>query len=350
MRWRQSAPAGSDVLGARPQSSVARLFACRPTSGRGKMSRRGTPMAQQDVSVQALTRDIIEDVYTGLNWAPDSWLRPVFRPLTWLGAYQFARLCSRFDRDVAGSGIASAMHSMLLHFATTVEVSGAEQVPPEGPLLVLANHPGTFDSIFVSAMLRRDDLQILAWGWPLLRRLPATSRHMIYATDDPHQRMGVFRAAIRGLKAGAAVLIFPTSDLDPDPDAQPGSVEAFQNWSPSVEMLLKQAPAARVQIAIMSGVLVPRFLRHPLARLPKSVKSQRTVAELLQMLQQLVLPRSLRVVPRLSFGRPTTLEELTSGPGAPGIYQGIVTEAETVLAQHMAPPRPAPYRLEGRPL
>jgi hypothetical protein len=307
-------------------------------------------MAQQDVSVQTLTRDIIEDVYTGLNWAPDSWLRPVFRPLTWLGAYQFARLCSRFDREVAESGIVSAMRTMLLHFTTTVEVSGAEQVPPEGPLLVLANHPGTFDSIFVSAMLRRNDLQILAWGWPLLRRLPATSQHMIYATDDPHQRMGVFRTAIRRLQAGKALLIFPTSDLDPDPDAQPGSVEALQNWSPSIEMLLRQASGARVQIAIMSGVLVPRFLRHPLAKLPKSVKGQRTVAELLQMLQQLVLPRSLQVIPRLSFGRPMTVQELTDEPNAPGIHQGIITEAETVLAQHMTPPRPALYRLEGRPL
>jgi len=304
----------------------------------------------QHVSVPALTQNIIEDVYTGLNWAPDSWLRTLFRPLTWLGAHQFAKLCSRFDREVAEAGIVSAMHRMLLHFATTAEVNGAEQIPPEGPLLILANHPGTFDSIFLSAMLRRDDLQLLAWGWPLLRRLPATSRHMIYATDDPHQRMGVFRAGIRSLKAGEALLIFPTSDLDPDPDVQPGSVESFQHWSTSAEMLLRQVPGARLQIAIVSGVLAPRFLRHPLARLPNSVKGRRTVAELLQMLQQLVLPRSLQLVPRLSFGRPTTFEELTTGLGVPGIHQGIIAEAETVLAKHMTPPRPAPHRLEGRPL
>jgi hypothetical protein len=307
-------------------------------------------MTEPYVSVPALRHDLIEDVYTGLNWAPDSWLRHLFRPLTWLGAHQFAKLCSRFDQEVAESGIVSAMHRMLLHFATSVEVSGAEQVPPEGPLLVLANHPGTFDSIFVSAMLCRNDLQILAWGWPLLRRLPATSRHLIYATDDPHQRMGVFRTAIRRLQAGDALLIFPTSDLDPDPDAQPGSVEALQNWSPSIEMLLRQAPGARVQIVIMSGVLIPRFLRHPLARLPKSVKGRRTVAELLQMLQQLVLPRSLHVIPRLSFGRPMTLQELTRELNGSGIQQGIITEAETVLARHMAPPRPVPHRLEGHPL
>jgi len=307
-------------------------------------------MTTQQFSVATLRHDLIEDVSTGLNWAPDSWLRLVFWPLMWIGAHLFARLCYRFDRQVAEAGIVAAMRGFLLHFARSVEVSGGELVPSEGPLLVLANHPGTFDSILVSAMLGRNDLQILAWGWPVLRRLPETSRHMIYATDDPHQRMGVFRSAIDRLRAGNALLIFPTSDLDPDPDAQAGSEEALQRWSTSIEMFLRQAPATRVQIAIMSGVLVPRFLRHPLARLPKTAKGRRTVAELLQMLQQLVLPRSLELVPRLSFSRLLTSEELTRRLDAAGIHQEIIAEAETLLTEHMTTPRPALCRLEGLPL
>jgi hypothetical protein len=310
----------------------------------------GASVTTQPLSVAALRHDLIEDVCTGLNWAPDSWLRRVFMPLMWIGAHLFARLCYRFDRTVGEAGIVAAMQGFLLHFARSVEVSGSEQVPSEGPLLVLANHPGTFDSILVSAMLGRDDLQILAWGWPVLRHLPEISRHMIYATDDPHQRMGVFRSAIDRLRAGNALLIFPTSDLDPDPDAQAGSEEAFQRWSSSLTMFLRQVPATRVQIAIMSGVLVPRFLRHPLARLPKTAKGRRTVAELLQMLQQLVLPWSLHLAPRLSFGRPMTSDELTRKLDATEIHQEIIAEAETLLTRHMTPPRPAPYRLQGRPL
>jgi hypothetical protein len=305
-------------------------------------------LAEQAVTVQGLTQDIIRDIFTGMNWAPDSWLRALFRPLAWPGAHRFAGLCYRFERRTAEAGIVAAMQGMLLHFAQSVEVSGAEQIPANGPLLVLANHPGTFDSILLPAMLRRDDLRIVAWGWPLLRRLPETSRHMIYATDDPHQRMAVFRSTIRHLQAGGAVLIFPTSDLDPDPDAQPGSVQALRRWSASIGLLLRQVPEARVEIAIMSGVLVPRFLRHPLARLPRSAKSRRTAAELLQMLQQLVVPSSLRVVPRLSFGRSLALAELNAAPDSAGIHEAIIAEAEAVLARHMAPPRSAPYRLPGR--
>ena len=42
-----------------------------------------------------------------------------------------------------------------------------------------------------------------------------------------------------------------------------------------------------------------------------------------------------------------TLQELTGEQNVPGIQQAIIVEAETVLAKHMTPPRPARERLEG---
>ena len=146
-------------------------------------------MSLQAASVETLRRSTIEDVYTILGWAPDNLLR-------WL-----------FLQD--------------------------------GPLLVLASHPGTFDSMLLAAALRRDDLRIIAWEWPLLQRLTATSRHIIFTSGDPHQRMGVFRRAIGRLRAGDALLLYPSSDLDPDPDIQPGSEDALQRWSPSIEPFLR---------------------------------------------------------------------------------------------------------------
>jgi hypothetical protein len=85
-----------------------------------------------------------------------------------------------------------------------------------------------------------------------------------------------------------------------------------------VQSTKDRLPEARVQIAIMSGVLAPRFLHHPLARLPKSVKCRRTVAALLQMLQPLAFPWSIRMVPRLPFGRLVTFADLTREAGMPG--------------------------------
>jgi hypothetical protein len=62
------------------------------------------------------------------------------------------------------------------------------------------------------------------------------------------------------------------------------------------------------------------------------------------------LPWSLHLLPRLSFGRLMTSDELTRTLDAAGIHEGIVAEAEALLTRHMAPPRPAPCRLQGRPL
>jgi 1-acyl-sn-glycerol-3-phosphate acyltransferase len=294
------------------------------------------PTERPFASVQSLRHHIIDDVCTGLGWAPDSRLRWLFMPLIWPGARQFAKVCSSFDRQVAEEGIAAAMRRVLTRFAQRVEVDGAEQIPAEGPLLVLANHPGTFDGVAISAVLGRNNLKILVWAWPLLCHLTATSDHMIFATSDPYQRMAVLHSVTNRLRGGDALLIFPTSDLDPDPDVQPGSAEALQRWSPSIGLILRRAPETRVLITIVSGVLAPKFLRHPLARLPKNVKRQRTVAEMLQMLQQLVVPRSLKLTPRVSFSKPLTLEELADGGGATGINRRVIAEAEAVLARHVS--------------
>ena len=292
-------------------------------------------MVLQAASVEALRRSTIEDVYTILGWAPDNLLRWLFLPLIWPGSHLFARGCSRFDNEVAQTGIAEAMSRMLPRFARKVQLNGAERIPREGALIVLANHPGTFDSMLLAATIRRDDLQVIAWEWPLLRRLSATSRHIIFASEDPHQRMGVVRTAISRLKAGDALLVYPTSDLDPDPDVQPGSKDALQRWSPSIELFLRQVPGAQVVVAIVSGVVAPNLLRHPLARLPKSAKRQRSVAELLQMLAHLAFPWTLALVPRLSFSSPLTLEELNGRNGPSGIHRAITDVAESLLASHM---------------
>jgi hypothetical protein len=289
----------------------------------------------QAASVDTLRRSTIEDVYTILGWAPDNLLRWLFLPLIWPGSHLFARGCSRFDREVAETGLASAMSRMLPRFAVRVELRGAEQIPQDGPLIVLSNHPGTFDSLLLAATLRRDDLQVIAWEWPLLQRLTATSRHIIYASEDPHQRMGVVRRAISRLRAGDALLIYPSSDLDPDPDVQPGSEDALHRWSPSIELFLRQVPGVRVMVAIVSGVVAPQLLKHPLARLPKSTKRQRSVAELLQMLGHLAFPRTLTLVPRLSFSSPLTLQELNGMNGPSGTHQAITGVAESLLACHM---------------
>lgn len=291
-------------------------------------------MTAELTTVVTLRRHVINDICTGLGLSADNRLRKLCQPLIWLPSHQFAKLCAWFDNEIEQRGITAAMQRLLPRFARSVEVHGAEQVPAAGPLLVAANQPGTFDVVAISASLGRDDLQIMALGWPVLRHMPTFSRHLIFTTLDPHQRIGAVRSAIERLQAGDALLIFPTADLDPD--VLPGADAAIERWSPSLELFLRQVPETKVLPAVVSGVLSSKRLRHPLARIPRTAKGQRTVAEMLQMGQQMFFPWSFDLAPRATFGKALNVEELGASYGRSGVQPKIIEQAHALLATHMA--------------
>jgi hypothetical protein len=282
----------------------------------------------------SLTREMVNDVLTSLGWSGIRWLRRLVTPLLWPACHRFAEVLSGADEQIELGGMSEALQWMLPRFARSVEVRGANQVPREGPLLVLANHPGTFDEMVVGASLGRSDLRIIALGWPVLRRLPAASSHLIFTSGDPHQHVTAVRDAIRCLQRGNALLIFPTADLDPDPDVQPGAIESLDRWSPSMELLLRHAPDTKVQVAVVSGVVSPTILRNPLLRMRRDAKNQRIAAEVLQMSLQLLFPGMIRLKPRLSLGEALTVPALAASGGGLGVYHGILAEARRLLAQH----------------
>ena len=283
---------------------------------------------------RSLTQETVNDVLTSLGWCQVRWLRRLATPILWPACRRFAEVFAGADELVEHGGMAEAMKWLLPHFAQSVEVQGAADVPSEGPLLVLANHPGTPDEMVVGASLGRSDLQVMALGWPMLRRLPAASRHLIFTSGDPQQDLGALREAIRRLRKGDALLIFPTADLDPDPDVQSGASESLERWSPSIELMLRHAPQTKVQVAMVSGVISPGILRVPLFKLRKGAKNQRIALEVVQMSLDMLFPARVRLRPRVSFGKPLTVQALASAGEGMGVYQGILAEARRVLAQH----------------
>ena len=100
-------------------------------------------------------------------------------------------------------------------FVDQTKVIGAETLPKEGPLLIASNHPGAYDSLVISSQIPRDDLKIISSDIPFVKKLPETSKHMIFSTHDPHDRMSAARKAIRHLKDGGALLIFARATMDP---------------------------------------------------------------------------------------------------------------------------------------
>lgn len=251
-----------------------------------------------------LTPKLLEEVFKALGWGKDHWLRAPLTPFFTAACRRFARLAIRFDRDVEALGFRQAAQRILPHFAREVNAGGVEHVPAEGPLLVVSNHPGTVDGLAIASRLPRPDLKIVVSGVPFLRHLRATANHLIYSSLDTFERMKVVRSAIRHLEDGGAVLLFPSGGLDPDPAVMPGALEALDDWSPSLEVILRRVPSARVLITFVSGVLHPAWARSPVTHLRRGRRERQRVAEFFQVIQQMLFPGQLLVSPSIRFARP----------------------------------------------
>jgi hypothetical protein len=275
------------------------------------------------------------DIYNILGLKQGNILR---RPAAWLFGEPLLRFCRLFvetDRIMARSGFVDGARHLAMHtFARAIHVRGQENVPSDGPLLVVSNHPGGIDSPSISASLGRQDLKIIASNVLLLRRLPTVSQHLIFIADDVNTRMSVIRESIRYLQTGGALLVFPTGLIDPDPGFMEQSAEVMNSWSDSVEIFLRKVPETRLLPAIASDVLHPAAVNHPLARLQKERWKRQRMAEFLQIIFQLLFPNRLRLEPRISFGPPARLVDLEAESDSRRLKERIIAREKALLEEH----------------
>jgi hypothetical protein len=249
---------------------------------------------------------------------------------------RFAHVGARFDHWVRHLGFAEAARRLLPTFYTGYQAFGREHIPQSGPLLVTSNHPGVADGLVIAASVGRDDLKVVAGDIPFLMSLPSVREHFLFATRDTHQRMAILRSAIRHLRTGGSLLIFPSGHIDPDPAVLPGAREALDEWSPSVELMLRRAPDARVLVTIVSGVLARACTRSPVTWARKLPRDRQRIAEFIQVIQQMVFERSFSLVPDVSFAEPVTLEDLQDAGGLSGAMDALVSHAQRLFTRHTA--------------
>ena len=283
-------------------------------------------MQAHTARIAELRGSLIDEIFNAMGLS-QGWLRRALWPFAWAPAHRFARLVEGFERCNAEYGFSEAARRMLEHFTQRLEVSGAERIPPEGALLVASNHPGAVDGLAVAASLPRQDLKIVVSGVPFFHNLSFMREHLIYTAQDAHGRMLALRGAIRHLRDGGSVLIFPSGYVDPDPSLFPEAWQSLQTWSASLEIMLKKTPGTRLLITAVSGVLAPECWRHPLVRLRQTMWEKQKLAEFIQVIQQLVLGRRYPLEPRVVFAEPLTLPELRSVEKIDDTMQAIQAHA-----------------------
>jgi hypothetical protein len=139
---------------------------------------------------------------------------------------------------------------------------------------------------------------------PFTRAFPSAGDYFIYVPGDAGGRQASLRASIDHLRGGGSLLIFAHGDVEPDPELGPGAGAAIRDWSRSVEIMLRSVPEAWLQVAIVSGVLMPKFVRSPLVRIRKTAAQRQKLAEVLQICQQMHSPRTVHIDVHISFAQP----------------------------------------------
>jgi 1-acyl-sn-glycerol-3-phosphate acyltransferase len=280
----------------------------------------------------AFREKIITEIFYNLGRSRSGPARRLLGPLFRPPAGRLARIAARADAEAGRTGISGAARLILPDLALRPTVRGADGIPREGPLILASSHPGGFDSVAILACVPRPDIKVFISDVPFTRVFENASRYFIYVPKTPGGRQSSLRSGVDHLQAGGSLLIFPHGEVEPDPELAPGSAEAIGDWSRSLEIMARRVPEARLQAAIASGVLMPKFLRSPLARIRRAPARRQKLAEVVQIIRQMLFPRTVRVDVHLSFGRPVRAGDLAGEDFMPAVAR----LARGLLDEHMA--------------
>jgi hypothetical protein len=289
--------------------------------------------------VAAYREKITDEICRALGFSPAGAARRLLGPLFRHPAGRFAGIIARADDEIRSSGLSGGARSVLADLSLRPTVRGAGQIPADGPLLIVSNHPGAYDSLAIMASVPRKDLKVVISDVGFTRAFAAAREYYIYAPWNTAGRMKALRASIAHLASGGALLLYAHVDVEPDPEMSPGAKEALQDWSRSIEIILRRVPEARLQVSIASGILMPRFLNSPFVRIRRNAPQRQKLAEFLQVSWQMVSPRSVQPKIHLSFSAPVGGRELPRD----SLMPAVITMAERLLEDHLA----AVHRMPG---
>jgi 1-acyl-sn-glycerol-3-phosphate acyltransferase len=279
-----------------------------------------------------LYRDkIINEICYTLGLSRNGLMRRLLGPLFRYPASRLGRIAARADHEVGISGLSGGARRILPDLSLQPSVRGADAIPAAGPLLIVSNHPGGFDSIAILSCIPRKDLKVVLSDVPFTRAFSAARRYFIYVPPDVAGSTATLRASIDHLKNGGALLTFPYGDVEPDPELSGGSAESFQDWSRSIEIMLREVPNAWLQVAIISGVQMSKLMRSPILKIRKTAPRRQKLAEVLQIIRQIIFPPRVRTNVHVSFAKPIKASELAKGKLMPS----VITITRRLLDDHM---------------
>jgi hypothetical protein len=280
-----------------------------------------------------LTRLIDNEVISAMGLPLEGWPGLFFHRVLSRATGRFSQMFVEVDRIIGERGLAAGARWLLLNLVDDFTARGVQNIPAVGPLVIASNHPGTVDSIALTTAVGRDDLKILASAIGFLQNLPNVSEHLIFVPrDDTQRRMLAVRESIQHLQQGGALLLFARAGIDPDPAFMCNAEQELARWSRSLEIFLRAVPQTRMIASIVSHVIEPKYMHHPITWLRRSRPDRQRLAMMIQVIQEM-LGRKLDLVPRVSFGQLLDSRAIGSPHQA---LQCIIDSAASLMRSHLA--------------
>jgi hypothetical protein len=247
-----------------------------------------------------------------------------------------ARIGVPFNRLVREEGLPAASRWVLKKFCNSPLNQGVQNIPKDGPLLVMSNHPGAYDALVLFSLIDRQDIKWISSEIPFLDLLPDTKQHILFASrKDSTQGMVILRQVIAHLKQGGTIVYFGAGHRDPDPAVYPGAENAITGWLPVVDLFFRAVPDLRIQPSILSGVVSEKWVHHPITRLRRKQIDKHRLAEFGQVITQLMRPEKFFVTPAVSFGKTLMESEISKETPEGSLHAAVVEKAKKLLREHI---------------
>lgn len=248
----------------------------------------------------------------------------------WKQAVRFSQLVAELDRAIGRYGVQEGTRRCMGGFFPQLTTQFQQELPQEGPLLIVSNHPGAADILALAASLPRKDIKFVAQDRPMFRAIRNVSEHVIYLNSPNQVRANSILEMIGVLKKGGALLLFPRGIWEPDPAVMPGARSHLASWSKSIGHFLSRVPETRLAPVFVSGVISKQAAKSALVGLSQNWRQRSQVMSILSLFGQLSAFRDWMVSPNVHVG-----ESWLAGQQVPSLQPELLNQAAINSVNHL---------------
>jgi Acyltransferase len=261
----------------------------------------GTPFSDRSLD-KAIREMAFEEIRNLLHLRANSLWNRIMEWSIWKQAMRFSEMFSRLDHAIGEYGLQEGTRRCMGGFFRNVTTHIQQELPHEGPLLIISNHPGAADVLALASALPRKDIKFVAQDRPIIRAANNVNEHVILLNSPGQVRANAIMEMISYLKEGGALLLFPRGIWEPDPAIMPGARSHLASWSTSIGHFLSRVPETRLAPVFVSGVISRQAARSALVKLGKNWHQRSQVLSILSLIGQFSTFKDWLVSPDVHIG------------------------------------------------